>query len=183
MKANQQWQEHNSFPLKFQQFIETLYCRNEQIIDSIHHVLTSPITVFICFIITIKWFSGVQTHFVLCIWFICLRVVSCVSSVASCPFLKLPLSYYVTFIYYIRWSIYNASLIYGMTLWSNMIWFIVFNATFNNVSAIVWWSALLVEETGVPGENHRSVARHWQTLSLNVVSSTPRHERDSNSQL
>jgi hypothetical protein len=31
----------------------------------------------------------------------------------------------------------------------------------------------LVEETGVPGENHRPVASHWQTLSYNVVSSTP----------
>jgi hypothetical protein len=35
----------------------------------------------------------------------------------------------------------------------------------------------LVEETGVPGENHRPVASHRQTLSHNVVSSTPRHER------
>jgi len=34
----------------------------------------------------------------------------------------------------------------------------VFNATFNNISAIWWWSVLLMEETGVPGENHRSVA-------------------------
>jgi hypothetical protein len=31
----------------------------------------------------------------------------------------------------------------------------VFNSTFNNISVISWWSALLVEETGVPGENHR----------------------------
>jgi len=31
----------------------------------------------------------------------------------------------------------------------------VFNATFNNISVILWWSVLLVEETGVPGENHR----------------------------
>jgi hypothetical protein len=30
----------------------------------------------------------------------------------------------------------------------------VFSATFNNMSAISWWSVLLVEETGVPGENH-----------------------------
>ena len=29
----------------------------------------------------------------------------------------------------------------------------VFNATFNNISAISWQSVLLVEETGVPGEN------------------------------
>jgi len=30
----------------------------------------------------------------------------------------------------------------------------VFNATFNNISVISWRSVLLVEETGVPGENH-----------------------------
>jgi hypothetical protein len=29
-----------------------------------------------------------------------------------------------------------------------------------------------MEETGVPGENHRPAASHWQTLSHNVVSST-----------
>ena len=50
-----------------------------------------------------------------------------------------------------------------------------FNATFNNISVILWWSVLLVEETGVPGENHRLVTSHWQTLSHNVVSSTPCH--------
>ena len=32
-------------------------------------------------------------------------------------------------------------------------WFMVFNATFNNISAISWWSVLLMEETRVPGEN------------------------------
>ena len=57
-------------------------------------------------------------------------------------------------------------------------WFIVFNATVNNISAISWRSVLLVEETGVPGVNHRPVASYWQTLSHNVVSSTLRHERD-----
>ena len=46
-------------------------------------------------------------------------------------------------------------------------------ATFNNISVILWWSVLLVEETGVPGENHRPVASHWQTLSYHVVSSRP----------
>jgi hypothetical protein len=59
----------------------------------------------------------------------------------------------------------------------------VFNATFNNISVISWWSLLLVEETRVPGENHRPATSHWQTLSHNVVSSTYRHEWDSNSQL
>ena len=33
--------------------------------------------------------------------------------------------------------------------------FIVLNATFNNISAISWWSVLLVKETGGPAENHR----------------------------
>jgi hypothetical protein len=36
----------------------------------------------------------------------------------------------------------------------------VFNATFNNISVIVWQSFLLVEKTGVPGEHHRPAARH-----------------------
>jgi hypothetical protein len=51
---------------------------------------------------------------------------------------------------------------------------VVFNADFNNISVISWRSVLLMEETRVTGENHRSVASHWQTLSHNAVSSTPR---------
>jgi hypothetical protein len=51
-------------------------------------------------------------------------------------------------------------------------WYMVFNATFNNISVISWRSVLLVEETRVPGENHRPVASNWQTLSRNVVLST-----------
>ena len=46
----------------------------------------------------------------------------------------------------------------------------VFNATFNNISVISWQSVLLVEVTGVPGENHRPTASLRQTLSHNVVS-------------
>jgi hypothetical protein len=42
-----------------------------------------------------------------------------------------------------------------------MVWFIVFNATFNNISVISWRLGLLVEETGVPEDNHRPVARRW----------------------
>ena len=37
------------------------------------------------------------------------------------------------------------------------LWFMVFNGTFNNISVISWRSVLLVEETRVPGENHRPV--------------------------
>ena len=36
----------------------------------------------------------------------------------------------------------------------------VFNSTFNNISVISWWSVLLVEETGVPRENHRPATSH-----------------------
>ena len=62
---------------------------------------------------------------------------------------------------------------------SSMVLFVclvVLDATFNNISAISWRLFLLVDETGVPGQNHRPVASHWQTLSHNVVSSTPHYE-------
>jgi len=48
------------------------------------------------------------------------------------------------------------------------------SATFNNTTVISWRSVLLVEETR---EIHRPAASHWQT------SSTPRHQRDLNSQI
>jgi hypothetical protein len=59
-----------------------------------------------------------------------------------------------------------------MTLFG-LIWFIAFNAILNNISVILWRSVLLVEETGVPGENHRPTTSHKKTSSY-VVSSTPR---------
>jgi hypothetical protein len=34
-------------------------------------------------------------------------------------------------------------------------WTDVFNPTFSNISAISWQPVLVVEEAGVPGENHR----------------------------
>ncbi len=69
------------------------------------------------------------------------------------------------------------TIIYGLA------WFMVINAIFNIISVISWQSVLLVDETGVHGENQRPVASHRQTLSHSVVSSTPHHERGSNSQL
>jgi energy-converting hydrogenase Eha subunit E len=45
-------------------------------------------------------------------------------------------------------------------LYNRLVWFMVFNATFNTISVISWRSVLLVEETGVPGENYRPVASH-----------------------
>ena len=59
-------------------------------------------------------------------------------------------------------------------LYCGLVRVMAFNAIFNNISVILWWSVLLMEETGVPRENHRPVASRWQTLSHNVVSSTPR---------
>jgi len=32
---------------------------------------------------------------------------------------------------------------------------------FNNISVISWWSILLMEETGVPGENLWPTASYW----------------------
>jgi hypothetical protein len=48
----------------------------------------------------------------------------------------------------------------------------VFNATFNNISAISWRSALLVEETGVHEDTHRPVASHWQLYHIIFVDYT-----------
>ena len=36
----------------------------------------------------------------------------------------------------------------------------VFNATFNNISVILWQSVLLVEETEIPRENFLPAASH-----------------------
>ena len=45
-------------------------------------------------------------------------------------------------------------------------WFMVFNATFNDISVLSCRPVLLVGETGVPGENQRSAASHWQTYHI-----------------
>ena len=59
----------------------------------------------------------------------------------------------------------------------------VFNATSNNISVIiVAVSVVFVEETGGPGENHRSAASHWQASASHYVEYTS-PERDSYSQL
>jgi hypothetical protein len=51
--------------------------------------------------------------------------------------------------------------------------FMVFNTTFNS---------FIGGGTGVPGENYPLVASHSQTLSHNVISSTPCHEQGLNPQ-
>ena len=44
--------------------------------------------------------------------------------------------------------------------------FMMFNATFNNISVISWRLVLLVEETGIPSENNRIVASHLQIYHI-----------------
>ena len=68
-----------------------------------------------------------------------------------------------------------------------LVWFMMFNDTFYNISVISWRSVSLplMAETGVPWrkKKHRPVESHWQTFTNNVVSSTLHYERDSNLQL
>jgi hypothetical protein len=49
-------------------------------------------------------------------------------------------------------------------------WYMVFNATFNNMSVIscqsVSFPILLVDETRVHGEKHRPVASHWKFYNI-----------------
>jgi hypothetical protein len=52
------------------------------------------------------------------------------------------------------------------------VWIMVFNTTFNNISAISWRSVLLVKETGVPRVNHQPAAMlHRVDLAMNGISS------------
>jgi len=66
----------------------------------------------------------------------------------------------------------NNQIYWNKNFWYR-VWFMVFNATFNNFLAISWRSVLLVEVSGVPGEKYQPVASHWQIVSDNVASSTP----------
>ena len=51
------------------------------------------------------------------------------------------------------------------------IWFNwLFNATWSNISAISWRQVLVLEETGVPRENHQPWESTWQTLSRATAS-------------
>ena len=46
---------------------------------------------------------------------------------------------------------------------------LAFNATFNNVLVISWHSVLLMEETGVHGENHRPTELRPYQILLDFV--------------
>ena len=47
----------------------------------------------------------------------------------------------------------------------------MFNATFNSIPVISWRPVLLVEEAGIPGENHRLWERNWYTFSHKYAAS------------
>ena len=55
---------------------------------------------------------------------------------------------------------HGQSFIFNINSFILFVCLMVLSATFNNISVISWRSVLLVEETGVPGENHRPVASH-----------------------
>jgi hypothetical protein len=45
----------------------------------------------------------------------------------------------------------------------------VFNVTFNNISAISWWSVLMVEETGGLGEKHLDIVKRLVSQNYSKV--------------
>jgi hypothetical protein len=49
----------------------------------------------------------------------------------------------------------------------------MFIATFNNISVISWRSVLLVEENGVPGENHFKISLLFHLFFLYLTCSYP----------
>ena len=58
----------------------------------------------------------------------------------------------------------------------------VFNVTFNDISAILWWSVLLVEETQYT-EKTTNLPHVTDKLYHIMLNQTPCHEWDSNLQL
>ena len=61
----------------------------------------------------------------------------------------------------------------------------MFIATIDNIAALSWRQALIVDEIQVPRsrENYRLKASHLQFFSHTVLSSAPKYEREPNSQL
>jgi hypothetical protein len=66
------------------------------------------------------------------------------------------------------WFVQNALIYRIFGSWFQREIIMVFNATFNNISAISWRSVLLVEETAVPRENHWPVASLYNIFLIQV---------------
>jgi len=63
---------------------------------------------------------------------------------------------------YLRCVVFwKVQMICMLSIGNYLIWVLVSYATFNNISAISWRPVLVVEEDGVPGENHRPWASNW----------------------
>jgi hypothetical protein len=63
-----------------------------------------------------------------------------------------PLEVKKSLLYSSKYYIYGMAVLY-VNIVSGLVWLMVCNATFNNISVISWQSVLLVGETGVHGEN------------------------------
>ena len=57
---------------------------------------------------------------------------------------------------------------YSIVILYAMVRVMVFNATFNNNSVISWWSALMVEKIGVPGEIHQDTDKLYYIMLYRV---------------
>jgi hypothetical protein len=68
----------------------------------------------------------------------------------------------------------EAHIVHPLFSWTKMIdffYFWDFNATFSNISAVSWRPGLVVEEAGVPGENHRPwINRDFRQNGINLGS-------------
>jgi hypothetical protein len=52
------------------------------------------------------------------------------------------------------------------------------NATFSNISAISWRPVLVMEEAGVPGEDHRPWASLFKIKSNQILNRQPSYKQD-----
>ena len=80
------------------------------------------------------------------------------------PFINLKMCPLSTVIFYIQVQITYIQYVYTLSSEYTCRFhfdFWCFNATFNNISAISWRPVLVVEEAGVPGENHRPWTSNW----------------------
>ena len=89
---------------------------------------------------------------------LCLGKIEQIREMCQFLYIYVSLSKYIFRLRYVG----KHSFVFWAVLFFNQfhVWFIVFNTTFSNISVI----SLLVEETGVPGENHWLIVIHCNIL-------------------